>query len=459
MAFRDDREALRAKASSLERELADTRDELEDAKKKLDERVTKRRAVKARSLLTGARRWLERHKVLLTTILIAIAALGAGYAVYAQLSSTEDPLPAILFTGQGHVTDVHGQLGIAEGDDCEVWIEPHQGEHNCRVHVTCGGNQLYSGFTYCSVVAGEAVSADDTAYGTDGDAALHFDRDASRVVLEDATWGVTVSLGSRPARVSGLATWTAVVERTVRSDVALDAECTLAAQIVSDGYRPSAVEVTVQCGGLELYRSARDTPGEDWRILEGPAPAPGSYEYALRYEDRDGDPLHTRASIDTMRRRARVWRDADPPTFVEFRVEDVSAPREAEPFERDNHVKRARFRETVDVPLVVSAADIGAPVAVGETCRFQLRPVWSRQDHNCRLAVLCGHHFLYGGGEGGFASCSIIDGVPVASTSDSDDLRGLRYQRGTGVVSLRSFDVARPWVIELRTSATAPNVE
>jgi hypothetical protein len=175
----------------------------------------------------------------------------------------------------------------------------------------------------------------------------------------------------------------------------------------------------------------------------------------LQYEDRGGEPARTLASIDTSQRRARVWRDESPPMFVELRIDDVSAPRQSEPFVGANQDKRAVFRETIDAPARVSAAETSAPVAVDETCRFRLRPTWSTQDHNCRVSVHCGRHFLYGGGDGGYVSCAIIDGVPVSATSGGDELFGIRYQRATGTVSLRSFDVAQPWVVELELVAPA----
>ncbi len=149
MAFRDDRDALRAKASSLEQKLSDTREQLADAKKELDGRAEKRRTAKVRSLFASARsrlasarsRLADAHSRVRASIgkgkagmwimVLSITAAGgvAGYVVM----RLEEPSPReVLFSARGHVMDFQGNAGVDTSTTCDVEIHSHGGsEYNC----------------------------------------------------------------------------------------------------------------------------------------------------------------------------------------------------------------------------------------------------------------------------------------------------------------------------------------
>jgi len=208
------------------------------------------------------------------------------------------------------------------------------------------------------------------------------------------------------------ATWKATVTRATGR--APGGSCTIEAKLTARGDEIQVADLEVLCGGTPLYRSSDPLNGMSslhTRVEEESGPAPGTYVYALSYEDK-GPRSGTRAeiSLDTAAKAASVWRDSAPGYRVELVVPPQSAPLECEP------LLEATAKALRKTARVVEATG-PSPVKVGAQCTVRSTPI--RSTGQCLTRVECGSVRLYGAPGAGVSGCATDAEQVVSALDDS----------------------------------------
>lgn len=191
MAFRDETEALRQRARTLQASLDDLRKErraLEEETRTLAASADER----ARELATGPS---------LVTVMIGVAIVAvavAGFVAGASGSSSR--------TYYGRVIRASGAARVHEGARCTAFVsEPDSEDHRRKLGVLCDGRVLYGGgslgYVGCDDDDGVATRCEDESFSRDGgDPKLTFNSAAGTLRLEDAdpAWLVDIALGAAP---------------------------------------------------------------------------------------------------------------------------------------------------------------------------------------------------------------------------------------------------------------------
>lgn len=225
MVFRDEREALRARAERAEQKLAEAERDLARARAAAEEPLLVAPALPSAAL----RRWGRRVAI--------VGALGAGIGgVLFSLSASMDrtataswrAVGAPLYEGNTPsgsgaafaAFERKGKVGLTtradqvhHGAPCVVRVEPTLGRrHNCRVVVRCDDQTIYgakgNGYTDCEMVQGAPMRAHDKeGTAAEGDPILKMDLATGQVEVSDDLPGaaaVTIELdpGGRPSEPS-----------------------------------------------------------------------------------------------------------------------------------------------------------------------------------------------------------------------------------------------------------------
>jgi hypothetical protein len=197
MAFRDDREAMRARLEATEAELERTKRELASARGEADG---------ARETATpapgeDAHGW----RALIFWSAFLLVCIGGVVTLFQTKVVTHPGF--VPTTHAGAVTAVRGLDGVAPGQPCSLRVSPNpRGTFNCRLLLTCGARVVYGGgnmgFTHCALIDGAPVRATDThTTGEEGDPALTLDLQRGALHLWDDTPGaVTLDVAFPPPR-------------------------------------------------------------------------------------------------------------------------------------------------------------------------------------------------------------------------------------------------------------------
>ena len=196
MAFRDDREAMRARLEATEAELERTKRELAAARGE---------AAEGRETATPAPEDAHGWRAPIFWSAFLLAGIGGLVALFQAKEVTH---PGFAVTAHaGTVTAVRGLDGVAAGQPCSLRVSPNpRGTFNCRLLVTCGARVVYgygnTGFTTCALIDGAPVRASDTnTTGEEGDPALTLDLQRGALHLWDDTPGaVTLDVAFSPTR-------------------------------------------------------------------------------------------------------------------------------------------------------------------------------------------------------------------------------------------------------------------
>ncbi|WP_437547759.1 hypothetical protein WME97_47575 [Sorangium sp. So ce367] len=221
-----------------------------------------------------------------------------------------------------------------------------------------------------------------------------------------------------PARVApsrtATATWRASVTRATGLPLAAGAACTVEAELASSGDDIRVPALRVLCGGKPIYRSSDPLNGMSMfssGVEEDSGPEPGTYAYALSYEDK-GSRAGERAevSLDSIRRAGAVWRDSAPAYRVEFTLayQSLSVAGEA----LLDATRRALRRSAR-----VTESTGPSPVKVGQRCALLVSPL--PRGGKCLTRLACAGRMLYGAGTTGVSECT-VEGDKVVRVHDGN---------------------------------------
>ncbi|WP_437570383.1 hypothetical protein [Sorangium sp. So ce542] len=249
------------------------------------------------------------------------------------------------------------------------------------------------------------------------------------------------------------ATWKATVARATGLPLPAGAPCTVEAKLTSSGDDLRVPALDVVCGGRAIYRSSDPLNGMSMfrsGVEEDRGAAPGTYVYALSYDDK-GTRAGERAevSLDSLGRTGAVWRDSAPAYRVELTLSPQSAPVGGEPLldATGKALRRsARVTETTGP----------SPVKAGAKCA--LRSSWIPRSDKCRTRIECGGRMLYGAGTTGMSGCAVEEGRVVrvhdGNTTQNGGDPALDLDVAAGRATLRDEGKGGAWTagIELDPS-------
>ncbi|WP_437608965.1 hypothetical protein WMF20_48935 [Sorangium sp. So ce834] len=216
-----------------------------------------------------------------------------------------------------------------------------------------------------------------------------------------------------PSRTA-TATWRATVARATGLPLAAGAPCTVEAELASSGDSIHVPALEIVCGGKPIYRSSDSLNGMSMfssGVEEDSGAAPGTYVYALSYQDK-GSRAGERAevSIDSIRKAGAVWRDSAPAYRVELTLPYQSAPVKGEPLlDATGKALRRSAR--------VTGSTGPSPVKPGARCTLRVSPL--ARGGRCLTRLECGGRMLYGAGTTGVSECA-VEGDQVARVHDGN---------------------------------------
>jgi protein kinase-like protein len=278
-----------------------------------------------------------------------------------------------------------------------------------------------------SAVAAAAGSAAVAAAGSAAGSAAVAAAGSAAADSAGAEVGAPAGSAAAEAPSAGDATilqWNGVVASVHGSGPRRGAPCALRAEVGRGSERIEVKALRLNCAGLMLYNSADELGGASslsYSVSEiALARKPGSFRYALRYDDRGPRAgKRTQIVVDTGAREATVSKDSAPALNVLVRIEERSLPHRGSLGEpaREGALRApaggGSFEGAVERGVRVSSVRGLPSVKPGDVCTLRIEP--ERGPHNCRARVTCGDEVLYGGGdEGGRNDCVLRGGKPVA---------------------------------------------
>lgn len=219
-------------------------------------------------------------------------------------------------------------------------------------------------------------------------------------------------------------TWPAKVVRA-QGKLRRGARCAVQARLESTGASLDA-EVDVTCGDEVLYRWA-DPLGSGMQMRDcsvGETPGPGgTFLHRLTCSDLGARTGRPQMSLDTEAHTAAVWSEGAPSFRVELAVSgDGSTPGPPLVFQDGEGADAVAFA-VVDRAARVTSVTGTAPVARGASCRVRIEPRAGNQ--NCRAEVRCGTSVLYGSrASNGFNVCELDGGAFVSVRDDRTTAQG-----------------------------------
>ncbi|WP_441289821.1 hypothetical protein ACSRUE_03800 [Sorangium sp. KYC3313] len=216
-----------------------------------------------------------------------------------------------------------------------------------------------------------------------------------------------------PSRTA-TATWRATVTRATGLPLAAGAACTVEAELASSGDDIRVPALRVLCGGKPIYRSSDPLNGMSMfsaGVEEDSGPQPGTYAYALSYQDK-GSRAGERAevSLDSIRKAGAVWRDSVPAYRVEFTLAYQSLPVAGE--QLLDATRRALRRSAR-----VTESTGPSPVKAGARCALLVSPL--PRGGKCLTRLACAGRMLYGAGTTGVSECT-VEGDEVVRVHDGN---------------------------------------
>lgn len=249
-------------------------------------------------------------------------------------------------------------------------------------------------------------------------------------------------------------TWRATIDTVEGLALRPGATCTLAGSFVRVERDQRLRELTVRCGDDVLYRSSDDpahAAPTHVGLREGPVAGAATHVYLLSYDDEEVRPgPRPKVRVSTLGHRVEVWREGDAPMRAMLYVHDVSEPREGDALLDRRALRSPAFSAAVERAGRVLSTRGAAPARAGDRCTFEARPVWEYEE-NCRIAVRCGGHWIYGQGEAGYLTCELRGAGPVAALDERTTGEGGDPRvtwRGTRVV-VSDFTEAGEWRIDI----------
>lgn len=255
-----------------------------------------------------------------------------------------------------------------------------------------------------------------------------------------------------PAPRTARATWKATVTRATGLPLRAGASCTIEAELSSKGDDIRVPELQVHCGGTPIYRSTDPLEGMSifrTGVDEESGAAPGTYLYALSYEDK-GTRAGSRAqiSLDSTLKAGAVWRDTAPAYRVELALPYQSAPVTGEPLlDATSRAVRATAR--------VTESTGPSPVKAGARCTLRASPL--PRDGKCLTRFECGGRMLYGAGTTGVSDCT-VDADRIVRIHDGDTTPhngdpAFDLDLETGRVIVRDEVKGAPWTVGAQLDA------
>ncbi|WP_437975728.1 hypothetical protein WMF11_49235 [Sorangium sp. So ce295] len=216
-----------------------------------------------------------------------------------------------------------------------------------------------------------------------------------------------------PSRTA-TATWKAAVTRATGLPLAAGATCTVEAELASSGDDIRVPALRVLCGGKPIYRSSDPLNGMSMfssGVEEDSGPEPGTYAYALSYQDK-GSRAGERAevSLDSIRKAGAVWRDSAPAYRVELMLAYQSLPVAGEAL-------LDATRQALRRSARVTESTGPSPVKVGQRCALLVSPL--PRGGKCLTRLACAGRMLYGAGTTGVSECT-VEGDKVVRVHDGN---------------------------------------
>ncbi|WP_437914099.1 hypothetical protein WME73_48905 [Sorangium sp. So ce302] len=248
-----------------------------------------------------------------------------------------------------------------------------------------------------------------------------------------------------PARTA-TATWRAAVTRATGLPLAAGAACTVEAELASSGDDIRVPALRVLCGGKPIYRSSDPLNGMSMfssGVEEDSGPEPGTYVYALSYQDK-GSRAGERAevSLDSIRKAGAVWRDSAPAYRVEFTLAYQSLPVAGEAL---LDATRKALRRSARVTESTGPS----PVKVGQRCALLVSPL--PRGGKCLTRLACAGRMLYGAGTTGVSECT-VEGDKVVRVHDGNTTPNggdpaLELDAATGRITVKDDVGGAAWTV------------
>ena len=196
----------------------------------------------------------------------------------------------------------------------------------------------------------------------------------------------------------------------------------------------------VRCGDARVYDSTMDGGAEmtahESAVEEFALPG-GAFAYRVRYGDtgtRTGP--RPQIQLDTLRQRARVWRDGLDPFELRLRVDDRSAPRPGSALRSYRELGELGRLHQRAVPTSRRGP---APASIDEGCELIGHSDVAGGDNDCRLMLACGEAVLYGAERNGYVHCLPLEPVPGSPPDIADD-EGTSDENTDPILHLRTAD-------------------
>ncbi|WP_437743189.1 hypothetical protein WMF39_48085 [Sorangium sp. So ce1504] len=248
-----------------------------------------------------------------------------------------------------------------------------------------------------------------------------------------------------PSRTA-TATWRATVTRATGLPLAAGAACTVEAELASSGDDIRVPALRILCGGKPIYRSSDPLNGMSMfssGVEEDSGPEPGTYVYALSYQDK-GSRAGERAevSLDSIRKAGAVWRDSAPAYRVEFTLAYQSLPVAGEAL---LDATRKALRRSARVTESTGPS----PVKVGQRCALLVSPL--PRGGKCLTRLACAGRMLYGAGTTGVSECT-VEGDKVVRVHDGNTTPNggdpaLELDAATGRITVKDDVGGAAWTV------------
>ncbi|WP_438040861.1 hypothetical protein [Sorangium sp. So ce128] len=248
-----------------------------------------------------------------------------------------------------------------------------------------------------------------------------------------------------PSRTA-TATWRATVTRATGLPLAAGAACTVEAELASSGDDIRVPALRVLCGGKPIYRSSDPLNGMSMfssGVEEDSGPEPGTYVYALSYQDK-GSRAGERAevSLDSIRKAGAVWRDSAPAYRVELMLAYQSLSVAGEPL---LDATRKALRRSARVTESTGPS----PVKVGQRCALLVSPL--PRGGKCLTRLACAGRMLYGAGTTGVSECT-VEGDKVVRVHDGNTTPNggdpaLELDAATGRITVKDDVGGAAWTV------------